>query len=242
MNLIKDTQEYLNTIALGDIHGDFHVLTYFINKNQLLNTAYFQVGDFGIGFNFKSEVADLKILNETLIKYNSKLYVIRGNHDNPSYFDGKHDLSNIKFVPDYTILEINNSKVLMIGGALSIDRKIRTQGIDYWEKEALIKPRESYYKYMKEISTVITHTTPDFIEPLFLSQLVLNFCVRDSSLKQELINERVLMSEIIEKIISQNKETLKLVLFGHFHFSKTSFYKDVKFKLLNVNEFFENVI
>ena len=64
---------------------------------------------------------------------NVECYMIRGNHDNPAYFEGT-TFSYKRFiaVPDYTILQACNHSILCVGGAISIDRIYR---INEWNTE-----------------------------------------------------------------------------------------------------------
>ncbi len=67
------------------------------------------VGDFGMGFTtLKGGITQLKRLNDRLKKYNTYLYVIRGNHDDPQYYNdevfkeetGINGFSNVKLLKD----------------------------------------------------------------------------------------------------------------------------------------------
>ena len=110
----------------GDIHGEYDVIPNFIRDHKLYNVAVIVVGDFGIGFEvMKTEIKRLNYLNNRMKHTNSKLFAIRGNHDNPLYFTGEFDKSNVKLLPDYTILNLNDNNILCIGGAISVDRKQR---------------------------------------------------------------------------------------------------------------------
>jgi len=134
----------MDIFFLGDVHGQFDYLNWKIKDNPDVfnNSSIIQVGDFGIGFKYNesSEKISLKKLNDTCVKHNIHIYAIRGNHDNPSYFNQNHDpvYSNIHLVPDYSVLTIDGKNILCIGGAISIDRVYRIEGIDYWKDENFI--------------------------------------------------------------------------------------------------------
>ena len=85
-----------------------------------------QVGDFGAGFR-KDFLDDMLYLNDVLNEYNVTLYVIRGNHDDPKFFNGNHNWGNLKLLKDYTVLDLEGKKILLIGGAISIDRGNRIE-------------------------------------------------------------------------------------------------------------------
>src|ERR1700753_1506161 len=116
-------------LHLGDIHGRFENLKklikrYKIGKND--EVAYIiQCGDFGIGFHPTTDEENLHLLNKFLKRRNIIMIVIRGNHDDPSFFTGTHIFSNLKLVSDYSTMDIYGIKYLFVGGAISIDRKPR---------------------------------------------------------------------------------------------------------------------
>lgn len=57
---------------------------------------------------------------------------MRGNHDNPVYFDGAMlNFKRFVAVPDYSILQVCNHTILCVGGAISIDRIYR---INEWNR------------------------------------------------------------------------------------------------------------
>ena len=119
---------------LGDTHGNFTYLRYLINtigkKGPII-----QVGDFGMNNNVNPMEALLYGLNKLLGEIGTKLYVIRGNHDNPYFWQGNHIYENIQLLPDYTIKEVEGKRVLFVGGATSIDRKVNA---NYWADEKFV--------------------------------------------------------------------------------------------------------
>lgn len=57
---------------------------------------------------------------------NNWIVFVRGNHDNPAYFDGAmFNAKRFIAVPDYSILQACNHTILCVGGAISIDRIYR---------------------------------------------------------------------------------------------------------------------
>jgi hypothetical protein len=127
-------------IAIGDVHGKFDQLILKIQNVLMGNTGvnFVQLGDFGLGFGHpKNEWSKLNELNQILLDSDSKLYVIRGNHDNPAlWYKGiRFEFSNIQFVIDDTLLLIEDKYCYFAGGAISVDRSNRRQGVDYWSDE-----------------------------------------------------------------------------------------------------------
>ena len=110
---------------VGDIHGDFPPFHAFVRRVRGRGVAVVQVGDFGHGFLDDPTAADAAAFFR---EHANTCGFIRGNHDDPGICraspgwipDGHHD-------PDWDIM--------FVGGAFSVDRKHRTEGLDWWEDE-----------------------------------------------------------------------------------------------------------
>ncbi len=238
-------------LILGDIHGNFDYLKYKIDHNKITDCYIIQVGDFGIGFTSQeNDNRLLENLNDFLRDRNIILYAIRGNHDNPDFFQGNHFYSNLHLVPDYTVLKLDNRNVLCIGGAISIDRIPRIQedmsaaryGSDrrnYWHDEKIVTNFD-FVKKVRDIDTLVTHTAMDFCLPnnkLGFGSLVEDFANYDKNLKDDLKEERSLMTKIWDELCDNNKVTHHF--YGHFHRSHVERIVDCDHRLLNINELFE---
>ena len=100
-------------IAIGDIHGEFGKIQN--GMVEIMESAgepvnFVQLGDFGLGFERPKRDHDrLTTINHFLKEKDSHLYVIRGNHDNPSFWNEGcgYEFSNIHFVCDDSIQEID---------------------------------------------------------------------------------------------------------------------------------------
>ena len=245
-----------NVFVLGDIHCSFIVIVNWIKENQITNTILVQVGDFGIGFS-NAQADAMRYLDNLLAETNNILYVIRGNHDNPSCFTGNSnviislfdrtgesdctDLENairnlkcIHLLPDYTVLDINDEKWLFVGGAISIDRRVRVLGTSYWMDEIFVYD-EDKLSSMENIDRVITHSSPDFCPPVKLTPIVYSFAKNDSMLISELLRERKLFTEMFSKLKENNN--IKGWYFGHFHQSSHIYHGSTEFVGLDINEF-----
>ena len=143
---------------VGDHHGDWSQLFWFINRLKIKNCYLISVGDSGIGFKpQKEQLSDIKLLNKKFKKLNIVFMSIRGNHDDPSYYngDGRIELSNFELIEDYTVMEHNGKLIQFIGGATSIDRSMRKEGISYWSGEGLNFNKDK----LQKVDTLITHTS-----------------------------------------------------------------------------------
>ena len=242
-------------LYLGDIHGAFKKIK---NKIQRLNignnedvTYIVQVGDFGIGFHTKSDLHQLQNLNNFFASRNIIMIAIRGNHDDPLFFQGNHIYSNLHLVPDYTVMELHGIKHLFVGGAVSIDRTWRlkkdqeeasygSHQRSYWLDEIFVLDEEKL-KDITDIEVVITHTAPELCYPDNrggYGKFVEEWIPYDSDLTKDLDAERVAMTKMFD-ILKQNGNYVKNHLYGHFHDNKITMNYYTNHYLLNIDEFFE---
>jgi UDP-2,3-diacylglucosamine pyrophosphatase LpxH len=181
-------------IFIGDIHGDFQGLAAQLLYREIQNAKLIQVGDFGVGFKpVDYERTELEVLNRVLTERNNMLYVLRGNHDDPSYFTNNFALSNISLVSDYTILHLDGKKILCVGGAVSVDRTSRTDGKNYWPEERFTfdEAKLSHaLDNLKSLDTIVTHNAPSEFWPQGFDRLVLRYAKRDPTLLDDLNTER----------------------------------------------------
>lgn len=235
-------------VFLGDLHGNFEYVKYIIKTKQISDQTIIQVGDFGAGFiNEARQIEVFELLNKFLKLRNIIMYVIRGNHDDPHYFKGNHQYSNLKLMSDYSVLELEDRKILMIGGAISIDRKSRLAndtinskyGSDqksYWFDELVVKDDEKLAQ-LTGCDLLVTHTAPDWCFPLNkigFGSLVESFAQDDPELLNDLKSERKLMSDIFNTIQKQN--SIKDHFYGHFHRSDITMNGYCNHYLLGINE------
>jgi hypothetical protein len=208
-------------IAIGDVHGKFDQL---ISKMETIlegNTGvnFVQLGDFGLGF--EQPVRDwntLNPINELLRQSDSMMYVIRGNHDNPAFWYkgcGYH-FSNIKFVPDDSILTIEDKVCYFAGGAVSIDRSRRRQGIDYWCGEEY-RPDPVLYLGDNKVDILFTHDVYHLCSPYSIqrSESVKYFVPMDENLVEDLERSQSVIQKLYYDIIKTNPNFVWY--HGHYH-------------------------
>lgn len=229
---------------VGDIHGNFNYLLYKIKELGLKDVDIVQVGDFGVGFGHREKIEPLKdtsitLLNRQLKQYNIILYVCRGNHDNPLYFDKLYDFGNIKLVPDYEVINIKGKNILFVGGAISIDRTGRNKNIDHWDNDNFIYDVDKI-NAINNVDIVVTHTAPNIARPFGVNALVNMWAQNDPNLLNELMCEREYMNSMLENLKERNP--IKMLVYGHFHSSYKEVIEGINFVLLDTNEFYEYVI
>ena len=210
-------------IAIGDIHGKIEKLTDEIIKLDLKNSVSFvHVGDFGIGFDHPiKEHKKLKWLDNVLSSSGSKMYVIRGNHDDPARWStgSSYVMDNIQFVPDNIIMEINGKVCLFAGGAISVDRLNRNKGVNYWTHEEYKWKRPNIIP--KRIDHLFTHDVYHQCSPFRIeSPTTLKWLNIDATLRNSLDESQEEMKNLYEFAMSINEDFSWY--HGHYHESHTT--------------------
>lgn len=146
---------------IGDVHGKF------TSYKKIIKDVPFsiQVGDMGVGF--RRNNGDLIWSSNPPYDAMSKgkHLFIRGNHDNPEICKKQkfwiEDGSSVK-------------GIFCLGGATSIDKAYRTQGIDWWPDEELsyLELERLIDKYISlKPKIVCTHECPESVANEILSTL-----------------------------------------------------------------------
>lgn len=216
-------------LFLGDHHGAWSQLFDIIDAKKISDCYLISVGDSGIGFtDKKNQIKMINYLNYEFKERNIIFMSIRGNHDDPDFFRGEDivSLSNFELIEDYTVIEHNGKKIQFIGGATSIDRTARSEGISYWEGEVLNFERDK----CQEVDILVTHTAPSWCFPQQFNEMVYGWAREDAFLIEDLTEERAIMDEIC-KLCKP-----RLHLYGHFHSSWTERVNGCIHRLLDINE------
>jgi hypothetical protein len=147
-------------IIIGDVHGEFARLNVIINKHK--PDVILACGDFGYWPKFRSQ--EIK-------PGNTKIYFCDGNHeDHHSLIDLMEYVrdkpipiqKNVFYMPRGTVLEIDNKKILFIGGAESIDKEYRIPGKTWFPEESITQEDLDKLPDIKP-DIIISHTCPAFV-------------------------------------------------------------------------------
>ena len=219
-------------IAMGDTHGNWGACIETLQEYYIRDAVVLHVGDVGIGFLPKETQEDiLESLNYELAERNVRMFCVRGNHDDPQYFSGEYEYSNIVLLPDYSQMLINGKKFLFVGGAISIDRIMRTPNKSWWQDEIFVLDESRAEK----CDVLITHTAPNWIGPIDKNGIAW-YVERDASLWEECCAERLAMNCLIE--LTQPDQHFC----GHFHCSESAVNGKCISRILNENEIYEIIL
>jgi Icc-related predicted phosphoesterase len=169
-------------LVVGDIHGEWDRLNILINKKK--PDIILQCGDFGWWPTLevkKSRSSDPYYYQKAwklkgVKSQGTKVYWCDGNHedhyalerftpDNPRtpifLYDG------VYYCPRGSVLELPDGRnVMFIGGADSIDKHLRTLGIDWFEEELISYEQQNFIlDYTGKVDIVISHTCPEGLDP-----------------------------------------------------------------------------
>lgn len=213
-------------LLTGDCHGDFsRFKNYQEEVQEDKYTAVIILGDAGL--NWTLDENDNHTKNYLSKKYKFRIYCVRGNHEaRPQdvedmhlvYDDDVHGFvymqdkwPNIRYFKDYGIYWIDGLRVVVIGGAYSVDKYYRLQnGYRWFENEQLSKEEQEdclWYlreSFSDEYDLVLTHTCPISWEPtdLFLH-----------GIDQSKVDKT--MEIFLEKV--KNSIRFNVWCFGHYH-------------------------
>lgn len=219
-------------IAIGDTHGDWSNVRK-LNYNHE-NTTFIHVGDCGIGYTPSTQAKVLEDLALLLAFKGNRLLAIRGNHDDPVYFDDRVIGETIQLVKDNQVIRVGNKDVLFIGGAISIDRtnsmlEGRQKGKKLYWPDEVVKIDFDKIETYANVDVVVTHTAPWCAPPQHLNnRFVLDWIRVDPSLEPELKAERESLSQLKRALLA--KFDIELWLYGHFHNRVTFESDDITFE------------
>ena len=203
------------TFLKGDIHGNLFEIIDFINRFNLgKNDNIIILGDCGIAWrkDKKDLAQNIKLWNEC--GNGVKLYFIDGNHENFNILNSLPIENNMGKIADNIyhlrrgqVYEFENKKILVCGGADSIDKYRRIENFTWWKEEAISQETiddipAGHYDY------VLTHCCPRSVfekNRIYLSTL--------QFLDENKINHS--SEDMLEQL--KNKITFDHWFFGHYH-------------------------
>ena len=206
------------TFLKGDIHGNLFEVIEFINRFELgENDNIIILGDCGIAWR-----KDRKDLDQNIKLWNEcsngvKLYFLDGNHENFNILNSLPIENNMGKIADNIyhlrrgqIYEFEGKKILVCGGADSIDKYRRVENFTWWKEETISQETidnipAGHYDY------VLTHCCPRSIfdnNRVYLSTL--------QFLNENKINHN--SEDMLEQL--KDKITFDHWYFGHYHINR----------------------
>ena len=173
---------------IGDIHG---LVYQYLNVIQGSDLPTVQIGDFGYGPKWLTA-------NPIPFEEKDKHRFIRGNHDDPAICKQQYN-----YIQDGTVKD----NIGFIGGASSIDRAFRTEGVSWWPDEEcsyaeLNHALDNFIAAKPEV--IVSHECPEFISNALCESYGKRKYPDESRTRQ-----------MLEQIYYHYKP--KIHIFGHWH-------------------------
>lgn len=228
-------------IFCGDIHGDFNKMFLTLRRRNIKNACVFVCGDVGLGFKDSELKLEEACTNNLDILNSVHVYLVRGNHDDPSKFSKTTDLfEGVTAVKDYDLVSVDGRSVLCIGGGFSIDKKIRKEyGFLWWENEMPLFDPEKIKQQVESSKGnrlyVCTHAAPSFVKPFH------KYPTCDPDIIEGCRKERETMDKVYDEINKNcSKRGMNLTwCYGHYHMTmKSRLYEGNIFKGLDINQLY----
>jgi hypothetical protein len=132
-------------------------------------------------------------------------------------------LHRLHLMPDYSLIELDGRKLLLVGGAISPDRKdpARQVGRSWWPDEGfrLEKARLAELD-LSRLWAVVTHSAPADAPPPIASSYVLSVFAEvfgDSDLQRDVQAEREGLAEMGRLVVDHAGAPPAYWIYGHFH-------------------------
>ena len=160
----------------GDTHG---TIERFDNYNFNKEDKIIILGDFG--FLFQEPLKDelIKLNNFKELVNGAEILFIDGNHENFEKINNLKEterynskvgevMEGVYHLKRGNIYIIDNKTFFTMGGALSIDRHLRIENVNWWKEEEISyndieNGLENLEKVNYEVDYVLTHTAPQFL-------------------------------------------------------------------------------
>ncbi len=250
-----DFPEAKGVVISGDIHGEFNELVFkCCVQYGMTDTVIIVAGDCGFGFEQPGYYESVYNRNRArLSKSNNWILFVRGNHDNPAYFND-YPIKHRRWmtVPDYAVVRACGHEILCVGGAISVDRSYRMNHSTYhlpkkgeplarniyWANEYPVFDADKLDAISEDfaIDTIITHTAPSFCELTSKGGLFAEMAIRDEDLTEDVMNERQVIDKILD-YLSSNHHPLRYWFYGHFHQSWQAIDNEgIQYNMLDIME------
>lgn len=204
-----------NLVICGDLHGSLKELVWKVKQGSDILV----VGDIGVGFgrplSFEVLVGSLK---KRLESKDLRIYCIRGNHDNPEYFDGRTYEDRVTLLQDHVPLTLGDRLIYPVGGAPSHDKDHRLRINErlerfgskkriWWEGECIVP---GVNRIPPKIDILLSHDSPTYFDPPL---------IREDGQSWETYVQVRSGRRYLSSILQESN--VKQWFFGHYHTSFT---------------------
>jgi len=175
-----------------------------------------QLGDFGL------DLPDwyVKKVDGCLNKLDMQVWFIDGNHDNhgllhtlPIEPNGMHRITDrLWHIPRGFMWTWNNTKFMGLGGAVSVDRNVRTPGYDWWPGETISVRDYKLAIRAANVDVMFMHDAPQRV----MHKIPRHVAGYPDAEMRAAANHSALLDDIVEELQP------KILFHGHFHTNYTA--------------------
>lgn len=166
----------MKVLLCGDTHASKSHFNYLFEKvKELKPDVMIVLGDFGYWPRFRIGVSFLQHIQRLAEEAKLDIWWLDGNHEDHEWlshlipdFPSKpipvtsngEEYSRVLYLPRGFRFEIGGVSFMSYGGAFSVDRDSREEGIDYFEAEEVIDPDHIKSLPNEHVDVLLTHDVP----------------------------------------------------------------------------------
>lgn len=205
----------MKIMLVGDSHGDSQFLqNIFARAARESCDIIVQLGDFGFWPHTEWGKKFVKNVDKFSVKYGPKFYWLDGNHENHTFLRENFDVAagvevkitkNITYLPRGYSWVWDSVRFMSFGGAYSIDKADRTEGISYWPEELITYGEVRAILDHPKVKILLTHDAPSFVP---LKDIIPGFFKADI----DSASNRKMVSEVVDIVQP------RLLVHGHYHY------------------------
>lgn len=241
--MIEIKEGIKNLFFMGDIHGEFaKVVSDITYRYKLTDTVVIITGDSGFWYHKPGYYERLwHRMKKRLEASNNMLLCVRGNHDNPWYYDPANwsGYDRWKTIQDYEILDILGTKILCIGGATSKDQSER---IELNQKEEKRSGRKVWWKEERPLRIPLSHL-PNRVDIIVSHEAPIQIgpvVYRDNNMSLEIYRNICEDRDYLGEVLQELKPTHWY--FGHYHKSFSGTFGNTRYHGLGIEELMDSYI
>ncbi len=127
----------------GDIHSEPRAFFRALKQADVRNATIILLGDIGVGFSRKPPEYYFEPFSRLLREQGNRPCLLRGNHDNPAFWESplreqiEARWENVCMLQQGP-LEINGELYFVYPGAVSLDRRLRQEGLNWFHGEQMV--------------------------------------------------------------------------------------------------------
>ena len=199
-------------MVLGDTHHNLEFVASAIDSATRDSVdAIIQIGDFGVWPSRNDEF--LNGVGGLLQRTGIQFYWLDGNHEDLSYIKPGMRIGPLQHLPRGFRWQWWDKTWMSVGGGVSVDKRWRTPGVDWFPEETLSLEEAEYCARPGPVDIVLSHDCPDQVEMPGLGEHA-GWYPADAIRESE--EHRAVLGGICDALRPE------LLVHGHYHIAHTT--------------------